>query len=99
MSVLNGGHESCNHKVYGLSCDQYERLLNRNGGLCEICGIPGRLAARGKLYIDHDHAGGWTAVRGLVCSRCNIRIRDAEMGRDATPGVLAYLARGRYREI
>lgn len=92
MDLLNGGHETCNHKLYELSCNDYEELLKRSRGLCEVCGIPGREVTREKLFIDHDHAHGHTAVRGLICARCNMLVRDVDRGWRKDPRVTAYLA-------
>lgn len=53
-------------KTYGLGGDDYDGLLERQGGRCAIC----RARPRSKrLAVDHNHATG--AVRGLLCSRCN----------------------------
>lgn len=53
-------------KTYGLTADDYERLLRAQGGRCAIC----RARPKSKrLAVDHDHKTG--AVRGLLCSRCN----------------------------
>jgi hypothetical protein len=56
---------------YGLKPIDYDRMLVEQGGACLICRT--RPTARGKflpLVIDHDHATD--AVRGLLCSSCNI---------------------------
>jgi hypothetical protein len=53
-------------KTYGLAPAQYEALLGLQGGRCAIC----RARPKSKrLAVDHDH--GSSAVRGLLCSRCN----------------------------
>ena len=53
-------------KTYGLTAEQYDDLLKRQGGKCAIC----RNKPKSKrLAVDHDHGTG--AVRGLLCSRCN----------------------------
>lgn len=49
-----------------LSPDEYEALLEAQGGVCAICGNP---PAKRRLSVDHDHATG--KVRGLLCFRCN----------------------------
>lgn len=54
-------------RVYGLSADDYNRLVERQGGRCAICKEDGA-----RLFVDHDHATG--AVRGLLCHDCNIAI-------------------------
>ena len=59
-------HEAMVAKTYGITGDDYEALLKRQGGKCAIC----RARPKSKrLAVDHNHATG--AVRGLLCSRCN----------------------------
>ena len=59
--------ESATYKArlntYGLSQKQYEALVERSGGLCEIC------QEKEVQHIDHCHDTG--AVRGLLCPQCN----------------------------
>lgn len=59
-------HGAMVEKTYGLTAEQYQTLLARQGGKCAIC----RARPKSKrLAVDHDHGSG--AVRGLLCSRCN----------------------------
>lgn len=59
-------HDAMVAKTYGITGDDYEALLKRQGGKCAIC----RARPKSKrLAVDHNHATG--AVRGLLCSRCN----------------------------
>lgn len=59
-------HGAMIEKTYGITADDYDALLRRQGGRCAICG--GRPKSK-RLAVDHDHQTG--AVRGLLCSRCN----------------------------
>lgn len=53
-------------KVYGITGDDYDRLLALQGGGCAVCGA----RPRSKRHaVDHDHKTG--AVRGLLCKRHN----------------------------
>lgn len=59
-------------KNYGISEKEYLELLEKQGGVCAICGDPETKIYRGKvglLTVDHDHQDGH--VRGLLCSVCN----------------------------
>lgn len=75
--ALHSYCKDCNRSAmrewnYGLSHDEYQNILDRQGGVCAICSEPDR-----KLVIDHDHQTG--TVRGLLCADCNIglgRFRD-----------------------
>lgn len=54
-------------KTYGLSESEFNKLLDKQGGVCAICGrsnYGGR-----KPAIDHDHIT--KKVRGLLCTQCN----------------------------
>lgn len=49
---------------WGLTREDYERMLVVQGGMCAVC------REREPDHVDHDHATG--AVRGLLCRRCNV---------------------------
>ena len=53
-------------KTYGLTAEEYDALLELQGGRCAICRA--RPISK-RLAVDHDH--GSSLVRGLLCSRCN----------------------------
>ena len=61
---------------YGISIEQYEEMLEKQGGGCAICG-KGPSKSR-RLAVDHDHSccssdmtcGG--CLRGLLCTTCNV---------------------------
>lgn len=62
--------------VYGISLEEYNDMLDLQGGVCAICGnqevILDKKGERIMLAVDHDHETG--AVRGLLCSYCNTAI-------------------------
>lgn len=53
-------------KKYGLTDEDYARLMHRQQLLCALCPRP--LAELG-ADVDHDHRTG--RVRGLLCPPCN----------------------------
>jgi Recombination endonuclease VII len=55
------------NRAFGLTLDEFERLLAAQGGGCAICGS--RSSGNISLHVDHDHESG--LVRGLLCVRCN----------------------------
>lgn len=57
---------------YGLTVEDFGKLLASQGGVCAICA--GTDEQR-RLSVDHDHETG--EVRGLLCSGCN----GAKLGR------------------
>ena len=50
----------------GVTVEQYDAMLDAQGGGCAICGNPPKTR---RLDVDHDHRTG--KVRGLLCHRCN----------------------------
>lgn len=60
---------------FGIDAAEYRRMLDEQNGVCAICHghetqpDPNSGKIR-RLAVDHDHTTG--AIRGLLCSRCNI---------------------------
>lgn len=54
-----------------MTCADFDRLLARAAGRCELCGTPEKETPRGSLVIDHFEGAGLFFVRGLICDRCN----------------------------
>ncbi len=52
---------------FGLTVDEYNRILEAQGGVCAICESPPTPGI--SLHVDHDHGTG--EIRGLLCVRCN----------------------------
>ncbi|MFB7420739.1 endonuclease VII domain-containing protein [Streptomyces sp. NPDC056210] len=50
---------------YGLSMEDYEKLLKAQDGACAICG------GKRKYNLQVDHCHKTEAVRGLLCKSCN----------------------------
>lgn len=68
------GHQSAYFKRnYGITCDDYELMLDEQDHKCAICKGEGFIMDYGKhqlkLVVDHCHTTG--AVRGLLCHNCN----------------------------
>jgi hypothetical protein len=51
---------------YGITLEQYEAQLDKQGGVCAICCNP---PTTRRLCVDHNHETG--EVRGLICNSCN----------------------------
>mgnify|MGYP001595372411 CR=1 FL=1 len=51
---------------YGMSHEDYERMLVDQEGLCRVCKRPDLNC---RLAVDHDHTT--RKVRGLLCGMCN----------------------------
>lgn len=58
---------------FGVTMEQYESMLEKVGGKCEICGAkPEENTMSHRIGIDHCHDTG--AIRGLLCKPCNTGI-------------------------
>lgn len=58
---------------YGLAWEEYSAILEKQGGICAICGG----SANGKseeFCVDHDHETG--QIRGLLCNKCNVGLAN-----------------------
>ena len=70
---------------YGITTEKKEEMIQKQGGVCAICGKPPE-----RSVVDHCHETG--KVRGILCHGCNIKlpaVEDAEF-REAA---VAYLSR------
>jgi hypothetical protein len=60
---------------YGMSLEDYNGMVDKQGGVCKICGnVDVKFSKTGesriqRLAVDHCHKTG--EVRGLLCSSCN----------------------------
>jgi hypothetical protein len=77
--------------LYGIRLVEYERILERQAGVCAICGRPPR--GTRPLDVDHDHRTG--RVRGLLCGNCNRAVglldEDPELFDKAKAYILQFL--------
>lgn len=71
---------------YGVTREEYEALLNKQNGVCAICG--GTNGDGKRLHVDHNHDSN--AVRGLLCFVCNTRLGVLEQA-DWCLAAYAYL--------
>lgn len=89
-----------NLKRYGVTFDQYDELLARQGGGCAICGGTTPYG-RGRFHVDHDHRccpgqhSCGTCVRGLLCGRCNPGLGAFQDSPDLLVAAAAYLMTSR----
>ena len=54
---------------YGLTIEDYEKMLNKQNNVCWICKTNNPGKNRSYFTVDHCHATG--VVRGLLCAKCN----------------------------
>lgn len=61
-------------RLYGITLEQYEKLLDQQNGCCAICDRHHSEFPK-SLCVDHVHSGeNKGAIRGLLCSNCNHRL-------------------------
>lgn len=66
--------------AHGITLEQYEELLARQGGVCAICR---RRPTKNRLSVDHDHRccpgrrSCGKCIRGLLCKECNYHLLGA----------------------
>lgn len=54
-------------RLYGVTFDKYEDLINKQKGICAICGDD--LKFKHNASIDHCHKTN--NIRGILCTNCN----------------------------
>jgi uncharacterized protein YlaI len=74
-------------KLYGIDKVEYERKEIAQDNKCYICKEPDPFGKR--LSVDHNHTTG--AVRGLLCTRCNHLLGNAQEKPDVLQSAINYL--------
>lgn len=80
---------------YGISENDYEKMLAAQGGVCRACKNPESMKRRGsqsRLSVDHCHRTG--RVRGLLCSGCNTAIGLLKDDPARAEAIARYLRQG-----
>ena len=72
--------------LYGITVEQYEEMLEKQGGHCAACPRTPDQEKHGVLHVDHDHKTD--AVRGLLCQRCNTGLG---LLNEQFDGIVAYM--------
>lgn len=89
--------------------EEYYEMLNRQNGLCAICGEEETvLDSHGnirRLAVDHDHTCCYKkgdtcgkCNRGLLCNRCNMMLGYAHDSIERLRSAIAYLTRHESRK-
>ena len=75
-------------RKYGLTVDQYDAILRKQGGVCAICG---EHEGSVTMPVDHNHETG--AVRGILCGPCNRGLGQFKDDPERLKKALRYLRR------
>jgi hypothetical protein len=83
---------------YDITLENFNTLLEKQGGVCAICKKFEITARTKRLVVDHDHKTG--RVRGILCHRCNCGIGyfkdDPSYVRTAADYLESWLRRGQF---
>jgi hypothetical protein len=77
-------------RKFGLTLEEYERMLSLQEGLCKICRQPPN-GKYNQLHVDHCHATG--VIRGLLCHSCNVSLGHMRDDINILLRAIHYLAR------
>lgn len=82
-------------KYYGITADDYYKMLSSQNGVCAICGREERRRDKfgnlTRLHVDHCHETH--QVRGLLCRACNISLGNFEDNVTYLRNAISYLQR------
>ena len=84
--------ENANIKLksnYGITLEDYDRMLEDQGGCCKVCGTSEPGSGKGRFAVDHNHNTG--KIRGLLCSHCNTGLGKFKDSPDLLEAAKEYL--------
>ena len=73
---------------YGITFEEKQQLLLKQGGVCIICNSPMELPSR-HCVVDHDHTTG--KIRALLCTNCNTGIGQFKESVEILERAIAYI--------
>lgn len=83
-------------RAFGLSLEDYQQMLDRQGGVCAICKQPettkSNTGGDKNLSVDHCHKTG--KIRGLLCHHCNTGIGKFNDNVDLLEAAIKYIKEG-----
>lgn len=74
---------------YGINLEQYTLMFDAQDGKCAIC--LGVAPSSKHWHVDHCHKTG--AVRGILCSHCNLMIGHARDSHETLSRAVEYIKR------
>ncbi len=81
---------------YGISLEDRDAMLERQGGKCATCARAihfSRTTKENKAHVDHCHVTG--KIRGVLCNRCNAALGLLGDSADTLRAAIDYLERNR----
>lgn len=74
---------------FGITPQQYDKMLSDQGGVCKICKKFRLTKAQGRMGVDHCHKTG--KLRGILCDWCNVGIAKFEDNESFLIEAITYL--------
>lgn len=74
---------------YNITVEDYEDMLQKQGGVCKICKLPQRSKKTLTLSVDHCHTTG--RIRGLLCWNCNGALGQVKDNIQTLKAMIKYL--------
>lgn len=62
--------------LYGITTEEYDALMEVQGGACAICGSTEWPGKNNTPHVDHCHTTG--KIRGLLCGKCNVALGNMD---------------------
>lgn len=83
---------------FGLTLEDYDRMLESQNGQCAICGTKEPGGKRNKYFaVDHDHVT--RKIRGLLCGNCNQALGAFKDSFEFLESAIQYLATVEYTPL
>lgn len=82
-------------RYFNITREQYDWMLETQGGVCAICRRPERKNSR--LAVDHDReccpgtGSCGSCVRGLLCLTCNVTLGSIEENLESLENMIEYI--------
>jgi hypothetical protein len=84
---------------YSISVEQYEAMLEKQGGGCALCGRSDGDRSGRRLHVDHDHSCCPSrdsccgkCIRGLLCQGCNTALGHFDDDTERLQRAMEYLS-------
>jgi hypothetical protein len=94
LARRESGHTRNGHllRKYGITVQDYDRMLAAQGGGCAICGKRPDEQTRYRAFLHVDHCHDTGRVRGLLCDQHNLLLGRWEHDPYLLRRAAAYLA-------
>lgn len=79
-------------QTYGISLKDYDKMLEKQGGKCKICGTK-TPRGYGRFHVDHCHTTN--KIRGLLCHYCNTLLGNCKDDIKILASAIQYLTDSR----